>query len=1613
MQDNQNSGRYFSQEELDAIVSGAVVPKMPTDLGAPQEATGSSPVWDTADTLMAVPRGAVGAAKGVWNFADWATFDLLPDWHTNPLGSSKSIVGGFVEGIAQVGTGMLVGGGVLGAVSKIPGAVGTAASWLGGAGGGAAGVVRSGLSKGAIADFVAFEAHDARLSDLLVQADNPLLNNVVTQYLASDMEDGELEGRLKNALEGGVTGVALDGVVSLLKGSVKASKNYRAAKAAGRSEEEAVKAAMDAGASDIRRGESVLSKEQDNLLTKAEFEQTGGAGAELKEAEELLARADDEASLEVMSAGRAGTQSIEDILQAFNDGDVVDVKRPSTSDAGYPVKRGADAMINRINREVGQAAGITAEEGRFMAQLIERMGVSNFEDIGIRFRKLRPGANGSFDFIRNVINISRKAEATGETKRTFVHEVWHSLTEYLDDSMLSAMKRDYEKAHVAFFDKYGVSPRDAVSGNKQVAKSLAKVIRDNSIDISEWYRLINLDEWVAETLTDASFRQLNLEADTKTVLGFMRYFLKNTLTEIKSVFGGAKYDKLSKDWLNGRYQYAAVDKITKRPHSFRQTARGKEILPGRGALGGQRMAEYRAYGEYVTPDMSGIAFSASRVGDPNYKVDEVRATAVDPNVAKEMRDILAGGGDRAAIRDAVKRYDDAGLINFNRILRGQGTDEELYEELVGVLRQFEANPRSFSKAPKGSNKATSDAAKAALLAMEETGGVNIAAMRAMVEKGTITAKEVFDLAPVLEGVEMHLRSKMLEALRNPSAADPVLMAKAWTSIAGSVEKFFSYAGKTLQVRQAFDTSKRFMDELSRLSPEQRKIMAESMADTLQYLVLDPKTGKEMAKVLTESSMMKGVRIITELHRNSILSGPKTAAVNFWNGVQMLLQPVERAVGRLGSGQTDIAARELSTITRYMGESREAARAAAASFIAEGDSIALGRGNTQFGEFSPQRAVSSRNARFLNTVDPATGGVNRTVAGTAVDFVGQVVGTPTRLMGTSDEFFTTLSARSEADVVLRRIVAKNMKRGLTDSAVSAEVHRLKQIMFVDGQLYTRKTVLERGMRMAREKYLPKALLKTLSDSIAAKTGASATDPSVVSEANRMFSQMIDPSTGKVKSMSEIRKMPDADVLIPSLDAAGGRAVAEPLFLSEVQRFVDQNWDQYVDSDMMPIGGRFQDQVGQDFRILQQASREIERRVRETTWKRDYEDMAESSVWGTRLVGNIGRSVSGAVNQVPALQLVVPFIRTPTNLLAYVTDRNPVGRSLAWVQAARAGDKEAMAEAIGRFSTGTVFYTTAVALAANGMITGKGPKDTELRKQLLAAGWQPYSFRIGDTFLSYGRNDPVATFFGLVADTFEVANATYDPTPDELGAMETLSKAVLTSVANNVTTKSYLRGISTVIEALGGNEAAIGQLKRQYAGAVVPNFLAQGENYVLDSDIRETRTMLDAIRARTPFLNDNVDKVRNATGDPISGAEGPFSMWLPTNARRLSKDPVKRELASSLISVGSPRRVLPGGIDLKNIRLKSGQSAYDRLQELSGEVRIGGRTLKQQLQSLISSPFYQGLPEMGQDNFDSPRVSLVRGNVSSFRRAAMQQLMKESPDLAVAVAKSREAKASMFR
>ena len=67
-----------------------------------------------------------------------------------------------------------------------------------------------GMAAGAVTDLTVFDPAEGRLSDMLVEFDSKVLNNAVTQYLATDEDDTEMEGRLKNVLEGMLIGGPLE-----------------------------------------------------------------------------------------------------------------------------------------------------------------------------------------------------------------------------------------------------------------------------------------------------------------------------------------------------------------------------------------------------------------------------------------------------------------------------------------------------------------------------------------------------------------------------------------------------------------------------------------------------------------------------------------------------------------------------------------------------------------------------------------------------------------------------------------------------------------------------------------------------------------------------------------------------------------------------------------------------------------------------------------------------------------------------------------------------------------------------------------------------------------------------------------------------------------------------------------------------------------------------------------------------------------------------------------------------------------------------------------------------------------------------------------------------------
>ena len=79
---------------------------------------------------------------------------------------------------------------------------------------------------------------------------------------------------------------------------------------------------------------------------------------------------------------------------------------------------------------------------------------------------------------------------------------------------------------------------------------------------------------------------------------------------------------------------------------------------------------------------------------------------------------------------------------------------------------------------------------------------------------------------------------------------------------------------------------------------------------------------------------------------------------------------------------------------------------------------------------------------------------------------------------------------------------------------------------------------------------------------------------------------------------------------------------------------------------------------------------------------------------------------------------------------------------------------------------------------------------------------------------------------------------------------------------------------------------------------------------------------------------------------------------------------------------------------------GQSAYDRWLELSGNIKVGGRTMRQRLQRLIKSRAYQRLPLEGLAivDEDSARVNELMKVITAYRGYALKEMLREFPEIA---------------
>jgi hypothetical protein len=192
-------------------------------------------------------------------------------------------------------------------------------------------------------------------------------------------------------------------------------------------------------------------------------------------------------------------------------------------------------------------------------------------------------------------------------------------------------------------------------------------------------------------------------------------------------------------------------------------------------------------------------------------------------------------------------------------------------------------------------------------------------------------------------------------------------------------------------------------------------------------------------------------------------------------------------------------------------------------------------------------------------------------------------------------------------------------------------------------------------------------------------------------------------------------------------------------------------------------------------------------------------AKEVTFQTDLEGAAGKFAS-FLNDVPALRVFFPFVKTGHNVLVYTGTHIPV-LNLALKESREVLLQDTFEGAVmrGRLAFGTMTVLGAATLATQGLITGNGPAGGARRKEWLKTH-QPRSLRVGDRWVSYDRIEPFGQILAAVADV-HYAFTTGDLEEDKA---KYLAGYLSHALAVNLTDKSMLQGLEPMSALLNARQ-----------------------------------------------------------------------------------------------------------------------------------------------------------------------------------------------------------------
>jgi hypothetical protein len=357
-------------------------------------------------------------------------------------------------------------------------------------------------------------------------------------------------------------------------------------------------------------------------------------------------------------------------------------------------------------------------------------------------------------------------------------------------------------------------------------------------------------------------------------------------------------------------------------------------------------------------------------------------------------------------------------------------------------------------------------------------------------------------------------------------------------------------------------------------------------------------------------------------------------------------------------------------------------------------------------------------------------------------------------------------------------------------------------------------------------------------------------------------------------------------------------------------------------------------------------------------------------------NVLKNYQRATNEIPALQLITPFIKTPYNILAEAMKRTPVA-ALWTIKKYMRGEitDDRFVEDMVKSSMGTAAMAMTFEAALNGTVTGGGPVDPKEQEVLKRTGWQPHSIKIGDQYFSYQRLAPFAQILGTAADLAEAYQK-----KDIATASQLMAKGVK-SFSDNIANQPFIEGISAISKIFTSPEREGLSAIKQLQASLIPNIIGvvpfAHAARAIDPTYRETEPLtLSPWTAQIPWLSKSLPPQLTPTGEERQRLGSPLERMTSPVQRSTVQEGSIADAAAEISRIGGPIISAPlpyfrVGTDkvyytederqtiaqaqekaLERVGSLINRSDYTRLPDTKDLADVGRRTKRDAIESIIS-------------------------------------------------------------